>query len=273
MKTSTTKGLILFAVLMLSIVGSVAVNRASAVTAPVPTNTTTKTSKPTPYNVVKVIDGDTVDVMVNGKKERIRMIGVNTPETVDPRKPVECFGKEASNKAKSLLVGKKVSLEKDDTQGDRDKYSRLLRYVVLADGTNVNLSMIKEGYAYEYTYNLPYKYQSDFKNAQKLAMDQKKGLWGATCQKTTSGAVKKPTNSTATPSSPVSTVTPPAATSIPSNNSCTIKGNISSSKEKIFHVPGCQSYSKTVIDESAGEKWFCSESEAIQAGWRKALNC
>ena len=56
-------------------------------------------------------------------------------------------------------------------------------------------------------------------------------------------------------------------------NSCTIKGNISSSKEKIFHMIGCGSYNKTVIDESRGEKWFCSEKEAIDAGWRKALNC
>ena len=266
------KTIIFLLVLTLFAVGSVAANRASAVTTLVQTSTTTQTSKPTLYKVVKVIDGHTVDVIVNGKKERIRMIGVNTPETVDPRKPVECFGKEASNQVKSLLVGEKVSLEKDDTQSDRDKYGRLLRYVALADGTNVSLSLIKEGYAYEYTYDLPYKYQSDFKNAQKLAMDQKKGLWGSMCQKIATGEVKKPTNSTVTQISSVTTTTPPATVSV-SNNSCTVKGNISSSKEKIFHVPGCQSYSKTVIDESEGEKWFCSESEAVQAGWRKALNC
>ncbi len=221
------------------------------------------------YKVVRVVDGDTIDVMISGKKERIRLIGVNTPETVDPRKPVECFGKEASNKAKSLLTGKKVFLEKDDTQGDKDKYGRLLRYVLLSNGTNVNLSMIKDGYAYEYTYDLPYKYQVEFKSAQKQASDQKKGLWGSTCQNTASGTLKTvvPTAIVATP---VAQATVPAPTS-----SCTIKGNISTNakKEKIYHVQGCRSYNATIIDESEGEKWFCSEQDAIQAGWRKALNC
>ena len=119
------------------------------------------------YSVSRVVDGDTIDVSIDGKVKRLRLIGINTPETVDPRKLVECFGVEASNKAKTLLTGKKVSLESDGSQGELDKYNRLLRYVFLEDGTNINLLMIKEGYAYEYTYNLPYKYQAEFKNAQK----------------------------------------------------------------------------------------------------------
>ncbi len=131
------------------------------------------------YSVVKVIDGDTVDVSIDGKVERLRLIGIDTPETVDPRKPVQCFGVEASNKAKTTLTGKKVYLESDNTQGERDKYDRLLGYVFLEDGTNFNLLMIKEGYAYEYTYDLPYKYQSEFKSAQKSAELEKKGLWAS----------------------------------------------------------------------------------------------
>ena len=131
------------------------------------------------YDVVKVVDGDTIDVSIDGKVERLRLIGIDTPETVDPRKPVECFGVEASNKAKTILLGKKVYLESDNTQGELDKYSRLLRYVFLEDGTNFNLLMIKEGYAHEYTYNLPYKYQSEFKQAQKDAEANKKGLWAS----------------------------------------------------------------------------------------------
>ncbi len=99
------------------------------------------------YSVIKVVDGDTVDVSMGGVTERIRLIGINTPETVDPRKPVECFGVEASNKAKALLTGKKVSLESDSTQGELDKYNRLLRYVFLEDGATFNILMIKEGYA------------------------------------------------------------------------------------------------------------------------------
>lgn len=130
-----------------------------------------------PYDVAKVVDGDTLDVMIEGQKLRIRLIGINTPETVDPRKSVECFGKEASDKAKEILAGKKVFLEADASQTDRDKYDRLLRYVFLEDGTNFGLLMIREGYAYEYTYDAPYKYQKEFKAAQKEASDAGKGLW------------------------------------------------------------------------------------------------
>lgn len=148
---------------------------------PTPTLTLTPTSTPssTPifYSVIKVIDGDTIDINIDGKTQRIRVIGINTPEVVDPRKPVECFGKQASEKAKQLLEGKKVRLEKDETQGNTDKYGRLLRYVFLEDNTDFGLTMIKEGYAYEYTYNIPYKYQQQYKQAQIEAQKNKRGLW------------------------------------------------------------------------------------------------
>jgi endonuclease YncB( thermonuclease family) len=134
------------------------------------------------YPVVKVVDGDTLDVNIDGKTERLRLIGIDTPETVDPRKSVQCFGVEASNKAKELLLGQNVGLEADESQGERDKYKRLLRYVFLPDGTNFNLFMIAEGYAHEYTYGESYKYQSEFKQAQIEARNNQKGLWSAeTC--------------------------------------------------------------------------------------------
>lgn len=220
-------------------------------------STTSYQSSQKAYDVVRVVDGDTIDVSIDGKTQRLRLIGINTPETVDPRKPVECFGIEASNKAKSLLTGKKVLLGSDGSQGELDKYNRSLRYVFLEDGTSFNLLMIKEGYAYEYTYDLPYKYQSEFKKAQQEAEANKAGLWGNTCNGQTTA---QPSNTTSAPNQ----------TSGP--NSCTIKGNISSGG-KIYHTIGCGSYAKTVIDESKGEKWFCSEQEAVSAGWRKALNC
>lgn len=137
----------------------------------------TQTTQLNLYTVSSVIDGDTIQVVIDGKKETLRLIGIDTPETVDPRKPVQCFGKEASAKAKSLLSGKSVGLESDPTQGERDKYQRLLRYVFLEDGTNFNKLMISEGYAHEYTYNTPYKYQSEFKQAQKEAETSNVGLW------------------------------------------------------------------------------------------------
>lgn len=127
--------------------------------------------------VIKVVDGDTIHVSVDGTNQTVRLIGIDTPEVVDPRKPVQCFGKEASSRAKEILTGKQVRLENDLAQGDKDKYGRLLRYVFLADGTNFNKKMITDGYAHEYTYNLPYKYRDEFKLAEKDARINKRGLW------------------------------------------------------------------------------------------------
>lgn len=143
------------------------------------------------YKVVKVIDGDTISVDISGKTETIRLIGINTPETVDPRKPVECFGKEASNRAKEVLTGKSVKLEADSAQSERDKYNRLLRYVFLEGGTNFNKMMISEGFAYEYTYNLSYKYQTEFKQSEKEAKTAQRGLWApGVCDSAQSGIQK-----------------------------------------------------------------------------------
>jgi len=195
------------------------------------------------YLVSKIVDGDTLDVNINGVITRIRLIGIDTPEVVDPRKPVECFGKEASEEMKELVLGKKVRLERDSSQDDKDKYGRLLRYLFTEDNTNINLQMILGGYAHEYTYLIPYRYQASFKKAEKEAKDNGRGLWS-------SDACKQEVVS-----------------------SCSIKGNINSNKEKIYHLPNCPSYNQTVINTDSGEKWFCSETEAISAGWRKAGNC
>ena len=130
------------------------------------------------YLVTKVVDGDTIKVEMDGVIETLRLIGLDTPETVDPRKVVQCFALEASNKAKEILTGKFVRLEADSTQGERDKYQRLLRYVYLEDGTFYNQLMIAEGYAHEYTYDSnPYKYQIEFIEAENLARESNKGLW------------------------------------------------------------------------------------------------
>lgn len=140
--------------------------------------------KPGYYRVLKVVDGDTLAIDMEGKSETLRLIGINTPETVDPRKPVECFGKEASNKAKKLLAGQNIKIEKDPTQSERDKYNRLLAYVYKEDGLFFNKYMIEEGYAYEYTYQVPYAYQAEFKAAQAQAEQSKKGLWAdGMCEK------------------------------------------------------------------------------------------
>jgi micrococcal nuclease len=146
----------------------------------------------------------------------VRLIGVDTPETVDPRKTVECFGKEASNKAKELLTGKSVRIAADPTQDNRDKYNRLLRYVYLGDGTNFNKLMISEGYAHEYTYYVPYQLQSEFKAAQKDAERSEKGLWSpSTCAGDTSDSSS---STDKTSSSPSVSSTPPGPA--PSGSNC-----------------------------------------------------
>ncbi|MBI5456798.1 thermonuclease family protein [Candidatus Kaiserbacteria bacterium] len=129
------------------------------------------------YRVLKVIDGDTLAIEMNGKNTTLRLIGLDTPETSDPRKPVQCFGVEASLMAKELLSGQNVTIETDASQGKFDKYNRVLAYVYLPNGTLFNEYMIAEGFGHEYTYNLPYKYQTQFKAAEKAARQEKKGLW------------------------------------------------------------------------------------------------
>lgn len=134
------------------------------------------------YSVVDVIDGDTVKIDMDGKVVTLRLIGLDTPETVDPRKSVQCFGREASNKAKETLSGKKVRVEKDLSQGEYDKYGRTLAYLYREDGLFYNEFMIEQGYAHEYTYNIPYAHQKEFKEAQDKAREGKLGLWSlSTC--------------------------------------------------------------------------------------------
>jgi micrococcal nuclease len=129
------------------------------------------------YKVVHVVDGDTLDVDIDGRKTRIRVIGIDTPETVDPRKTVQCFGVEASNKAKQTLSNQFVTIESDPTQDDKDRYGRLLRYITLSDGTDYGFFMISNGYAHEYTYHISYEKQSDYRQAESDARDNNRGLW------------------------------------------------------------------------------------------------
>lgn len=135
-------------------------------------------STSTVWIVTNVVDGDTIDVAASSEEVRVRLLGINTPESVDPRRPVECFSKEASAYAKELLFGNTVRLETDPTQDDRDRYGRLLRHVFLEDGTHVNLKLVAEGYAHEYTYERAGRYQEILRDAERTARVAQKGLWG-----------------------------------------------------------------------------------------------
>ncbi|MEK7208583.1 MAG: thermonuclease family protein [Patescibacteria group bacterium] len=126
--------------------------------------------------VVRVVDGDTIEVMIEGKTDRVRYLGIDAPETVDPRKPAQCFGIEASKKNKELVAGKIVRLEKDSTE--RDTYNRLLRYLWLDDAL-INEALVAEGFARAATYPPDVKYEERFAWAERAAREEKRGLWSA----------------------------------------------------------------------------------------------
>lgn len=132
------------------------------------------------YRVINVEDGDTITVDMDNQKERVRFIGVDTPEVKDPRKPVQCYGKAASNFTKQLIGNNSVRLEADPQNTNRDRYNRLLRYVYLPDNTLVNAEIIKQGYGFAYT-SFPFSKKEQFKQFQDDARQTNKGLWG-NCQ-------------------------------------------------------------------------------------------
>lgn len=193
------------------------------------TSSPTKINSPTPTSkiksnsdeilVTKVVDGDTIQI--EGGKV-VRYIGIDTPETVDPRQSVQCFGKEASDKNKGLVAGKKVRLVKDVSETDR--YGRLLRYVYVGD-IFVNDYLVRKGYAYASSYPPDVKYQKQFNEAQTEARVNSRGLWGS-CNNTTS----VPTNISTTSNSDTGNYTCSGKTKC---------GEMSSCSEAYFYLNSC----------------------------------
>ena len=134
------------------------------------------------FKVIAVTDGDTIK-LENG--EVVRYIGIDTPETIHPSRPVQCFGKEASDRNKELVEGKLVKLEKDIR--DKDKYGRLLRYVWVGE-LFVNDYLARQGYAYAHTFPPNVKHSEQFVQAQQEARKNNRGLWaGCPDQKAVEG--------------------------------------------------------------------------------------
>jgi micrococcal nuclease len=212
--------------------------------------------------VVGVVDGDTIDVLIEGEEFRVRYIGIDTPETVDPSRPEGCFGREASARNRGLVEGKTVSLTKDVSETDR--FGRLLRYVWVAPSTGsggaemVNARLVTEGYATASRYPPDVAHAEEFAALEAEAREGDRGLWGPACA----------AGQTASPEPAAGD----GACAFSDSDEPVIKGNISySSGEKIYHVPDGYYYADTVINESAGERWFCTEADAVAAGWRKSL--
>ena len=131
--------------------------------------------------VTRVVDGDTIEVAgPDGATSTVRLIGVDTPETVKPNAPVECFGPQASEYTSTILTGRAVRLEHDQTVGDTDRYDRTLAYVwTVQDRRLFNLALIEAGAAREYTYDRTrYRYRNVFRAAQTDAQRDRHGLWG-----------------------------------------------------------------------------------------------
>lgn len=133
--------------------------------------------RPDTYRVDRVVDGDTVRIIRNGKSVPLRLIGGDTPETVHPTRPVECYGPEASAEAKRLLTGKRVQVVYDPTQGRLDKYGRDLVYLHLPDGRDFMEHMIATGHAEEYRYRTDYQRMDDYRAAERHAQDTGAGMW------------------------------------------------------------------------------------------------
>jgi len=144
--------------------------------------------------VVRIVDGDTAVLLLDGKSTTVRLIGVDTAETVDPRKPVDAYGKEASRFLTNLLEGESVYIEYEPTGSHFDMYGRTLAYLYRApDGLFVNLEIVREGYGHAYT-RFPFQYMELFRDYEQRARESQRGLWAPDV-----GPATSPEASTASP--------------------------------------------------------------------------
>ena len=253
--------------------GDVRPSSSVATTAPEPMATSTRAASPTPAQgsgserapaaewgvVVRVADGDTLTVQFDdGEKETIRFLDVDTPETVHPTLPEECYGAQASDFTKTLM-GQRVRIEEEG----RDRYGRLLAYVwTTADegGQLWNVRLLEEGLAVYNDYGNPGQYADTTRAAAEQAMLAGVGLWSA-CE-----LEERPTP---VPTQSVGAGCPQGCVNQP-DPSCGIKGNVNTSRDtKIYHVEGSSSsYGRVKMKEEEGDLWFCTKDEAEANGFR-----
>jgi micrococcal nuclease len=219
-------------------------------------------------SIIKNIDGDTIDINLEGKEEKVRMLCVDTPETHHPRLGVQPFGPEASDfTKKTLYVGRKVQVELG-IGGGRDKYGRLLAYIYV-DGKMFNEMLLEKGLArVAYIYAPNTKYVDEFYAIQKQAQQKGIGIWSIENYAKEDGyhvdAAKGSKNSSSLNSSRISYQNNQKDDQ-ESNLNCKgkIKGNVNS---HIYHVPSGAFYDSTKDNII----WFCSEQDAEKAGYRKS---
>ncbi len=144
---------------------------------------TATTSQPGLYSINHFIDGDTISVNMNGQAETVRFIGVDTPETHKPNTPVQCFGPDAAAFTKATIGSQSVRLVSDSLSTNRDRYNRLLRYIYLPNGTDLDELLIQRGYGFAYVY-FPFTKSQQFLADEHAAQSAKLGLWNV-CHPTT----------------------------------------------------------------------------------------
>jgi len=206
--------------------------------------------------VTSVIDGDTIRVDINGQNYSVRYIGIDAPE----RDAGDPMYEEASQKNSELVAGRNVILVRDESE--TDTFDRLLRYVLVGN-TFVNLELVRGGYAEAKAYPPDTACHETFKAAAPVVR---------------SNEIILPTDSllpTAGLTATLGIEGTAAAGSCPNgctaeSAGCSIKGNISTDGEKIYHLPGMRDYDKTLISPEKGERWFCTEDAAVANGWRRA---
>lgn len=186
-----TRRLLISLVALATACADLASPQAVSTAAPVASNATPGRVQREVATVVRVVDGDTVHVRLQGREFTVRYIGIDTPETVDPRRDVQCYGREATAYNASLVSGKTVELEKDVSETDR--YGRLLRYVYV-DGRMVNEELVRGGYAFATSYPPDVKYQDRFRALEAEARAKGVGLWApGACATATPTPVRTPT--------------------------------------------------------------------------------
>jgi endonuclease YncB( thermonuclease family) len=200
----------------------------------------------TPAAIPSVIDGDTLEI----HGERIRLFGIDAPESKQQcavnGKHYRC-GQVAANALDGLIARRSVTC----TEKDQDRYGRSVA-ICYVGKMNINEWMVREGHAVAYT-----KYSNDYVLAEQDARVARRGIWSGQFERPQNWRQQKRTGEIPNPNA------------IPVDR-CSIKGNINSRRGRIYHLPGQRDYSKTRVNKNNGERWFCSEEEAMQAGWIKA---
>ncbi|WP_093264352.1 thermonuclease family protein [Psychrobacillus sp. OK032] len=213
-------------------------------------NENTQISGTIPVEVIDVIDGDTIKVNYKGNVETIRYLLIDTPEMYHQTLGKQPYGDEAKSRNKQLLNSGDVSIEFD--VGDRvDDYNRMLAYIYV-DGVSVQETLLEEGLArVAYVFPPNTKYIDAFEQAAELAKYKKIGVWETTGYVTDRGFDTAVLNNQNVDSE--------------KNGKCLIKGNINRQGKKIYHIPSGKYY-----EETKPEDWFCTEGEAMKAGFKKS---